>query len=129
MRKHPRLNARFQSGKIQLLEEINIGIAAAVEDGLVVPVIHSADEKSVTQIASTRLELVERARSGRLRPEDISGGTFTISNLGMYGVDAFLAVLNPPQAARSLQSAGLPSGWSQSPVSPRPPGDGYQPVV
>jgi pyruvate dehydrogenase E2 component (dihydrolipoamide acetyltransferase) len=99
LRKHPRLNARFQSGKIQLLEEINIGIAAAVEDGLVVPVIHSADEKSVTQIASTRLELVERARSGRLRPEDISGGTFTISNLGMYGVDAFLAVLNPPQAA------------------------------
>ena len=99
LRKHPRLNARFQSGKIQLLGEINIGIAAAVEDGLVVPVIHSADEKSVTQIASTRLELVERARSGRLRPEDISGGTFTISNLGMYGVDAFLAVLNPPQAA------------------------------
>jgi pyruvate dehydrogenase E2 component (dihydrolipoamide acetyltransferase) len=99
LRKHPRLNARFQSGKIQLLGEINIGIAAAVEDGLVVPVIHSADLLSITEIASTRLELVERARSGRLRPEDISGGTFTISNLGMYGVDTFLAVLNPPQAA------------------------------
>jgi pyruvate dehydrogenase E2 component (dihydrolipoamide acetyltransferase) len=99
LRKHPRLNARFQSGKIQLLEEINIGIATAVEDGLVVPVIHSADVKSVTEIASARLELVERARSNRLRAEEISGGTFTITNLGMYGVDAFLAVLNPPQAA------------------------------
>jgi pyruvate dehydrogenase E2 component (dihydrolipoamide acetyltransferase) len=99
LRKHPRLNARFQSGKIQLLTEINIGIATAVEDGLVVPVIHSADLQSVTEIASARAGLVERARSSRLRPEEISGGTFTISNLGMYGVDAFLAVLNPPQAA------------------------------
>jgi pyruvate dehydrogenase E2 component (dihydrolipoamide acetyltransferase) len=97
--KHPRLNARFQSGKIQLLKEINIGIATAVEDGLVVPVIHAADRLSVTEIATTRAGLVERARAGRLRPEDISGGTFTLSNLGMYGVDAFLAVLNPPQAA------------------------------
>ena len=99
LRKHPRLNARFQSGKIQLLTEINIGIATAVEDGLVVPVIHSVDLQSVTEIASARAGLVERARSSRLRPEEISGGTFTISNLGMYGVDAFLAVLNPPQAA------------------------------
>ena len=97
--KHPRLNARFQSGKIQLMTEINIGIATAVEDGLVVPVIHSADLKSVTEIASARVELLERARSSRLRPEEISNGTFTITNLGMYGVDSFLAVLNPPQAA------------------------------
>ncbi|HEX3000421.1 MAG TPA: dihydrolipoamide acetyltransferase family protein [Armatimonadota bacterium] len=99
LRKHPRLNARFQNGKIQLLHEINIGIATAVEDGLVVPVIHAADQLSITEIASARAELVERARAGRLRPEEISGGTFTISNLGMYGVDAFLAVLNTPQAA------------------------------
>jgi pyruvate dehydrogenase E2 component (dihydrolipoamide acetyltransferase) len=99
LRKHARLNARFQSGKIQLMTEINIGIATAVEDGLVVPVIHSADIKSVAEIASARAALVERARSNRLRQEEISGGTFTITNLGMYGVDAFLAVLNPPQAA------------------------------
>ncbi len=99
LEKHPRVNAMVQAGKVQLFPDIHIGLAVAVEDGLVVPVIHKANEKSLVEIASTRASLVEKARLGRLRPEDISGGTFTISNLGMYGVDAFLAVLNPPQAA------------------------------
>lgn len=97
--KHPRLNAAYQTDKIRLLPEINIGVATAVEDGLVVPVIKKADRLTISEIAATRSVLVEKARLGRLRPEDIAGGTFTISNLGMYGVDAFLAVLNPPQAA------------------------------
>ncbi len=96
--KHPRLNAAFHADKIHLLPEINIGVATAVEDGLVVPVINKADRLTVSEIAAARSVLVEKARAGRLHPEDIAGGTFTISNLGMYGVDAFLAVLNPPQA-------------------------------
>jgi pyruvate dehydrogenase E2 component (dihydrolipoamide acetyltransferase) len=99
LRKYPRINSKYQDGKIMLMPEINIGVASAVEEGLVVPVIHKADGLSVSQIAATRAALLEKARAGKLRPEDISGGTFTISNLGMYGVDAFLAVLNSPQSA------------------------------
>jgi pyruvate dehydrogenase E2 component (dihydrolipoamide acetyltransferase) len=99
LRAHPRVNASFQAGKIQLNREVNIGLAVAVEEGLVVPVIRQAAELSVSQIAGTRAALVERARAGRLRLEDLQGGTFTVSNLGMYKVDAFCAVVNPPQAA------------------------------
>ncbi len=99
LRQHPRINAVYQSGKIRLLPEINVGVAVAVEGGLVVPVICKADEQSVGEIAALRTTLVEKARMGRLRPEDISGGTFTLSNLGMYNVDAFLAIINPPQSA------------------------------
>jgi pyruvate dehydrogenase E2 component (dihydrolipoamide acetyltransferase) len=99
LRKYPRINSKYQDEKILLMPEINIGVASAVEDGLVVPVIHKADGLSVSQIATTRAALLEKARAGKLRPEDVSGGTFTISNLGMYGVDAFLAVLNSPQSA------------------------------
>jgi pyruvate dehydrogenase E2 component (dihydrolipoamide acetyltransferase) len=71
----------------------------AIEDGLVVPVIHRADTLTLAEIATRREELVTRAQSGKLRPADITGGIFTISNLGMYGVDAFNAIVNPPQAA------------------------------
>jgi pyruvate dehydrogenase E2 component (dihydrolipoamide acetyltransferase) len=99
LRKHPRLNAIYQDGKIRLLPEFNIGIAVAVEEGLVVPVVHKADELSISQIAACRSELVDKAQAGRLRPADISDGTFTITNLEMYGVDAFLAVINTPQSA------------------------------
>lgn len=99
LRDHPRLNAHWEDGTIVPGEEINIGIAVAVQDGLVVPVIHRADQCSIVEIASRRHDLVTRAQAGRLRPEDIRGCTFTISNLGMYGVDAFHAIVNPPQAA------------------------------
>jgi pyruvate dehydrogenase E2 component (dihydrolipoamide acetyltransferase) len=99
LQKHPRLNVAYLDGKIRMFPEINIGVAVALEDGLVVPVIRRANEQGVSDIATARISLVEKARAGRLRPEDLSGGTFTLSNLGMYGVDAFLAVLNPPQAA------------------------------
>jgi pyruvate dehydrogenase E2 component (dihydrolipoamide acetyltransferase) len=78
---------------------VNVGIAVAVDDGLVVPVVHGADRLSLREIASRRATVVAAARAGKLRPQDVSGGTFTISNLGMYGVDAFLAILNAPQAA------------------------------
>jgi pyruvate dehydrogenase E2 component (dihydrolipoamide acetyltransferase) len=99
LRKYPRLNASWQNETILLNAEINIGLAVAVEDGLVVPVIHRADEMSLSQLAARRAELVNRARAGKLHLQDLSGGTFTLSNLGMYGVDAFIGIVNPPQAA------------------------------
>jgi pyruvate dehydrogenase E2 component (dihydrolipoamide acetyltransferase) len=79
--------------------EINIGLAVAAEDGLLVPVIRHADQLSLSQIAVRRNELVKRAQANKLTLDDLRGGTFTISNLGMYGVDAFNAIINPPQAA------------------------------
>lgn len=97
--RHPKINVIWQDEKINILNEISISLAVAVEDGLVVPVIHNADRLSVFEIATERKELVTRAQSGKLRLEDITGGTFTISNLGMFGVDSFNAVLNGPQAA------------------------------
>jgi pyruvate dehydrogenase E2 component (dihydrolipoamide acetyltransferase) len=99
LQKFPRLNASWQKENIVLHPEINIGLAVAVEDGLLVPVIQHADRLSLTQLAARRSELVARAQAGRLALDDLSGGTFTISNLGMYGVDAFHAIVNPPQAA------------------------------
>jgi pyruvate dehydrogenase E2 component (dihydrolipoamide acetyltransferase) len=99
LRVHPRLNASWHAGSIIFHEEINIGFAVAVEEGLIVPVIHKADEYSVQDLARIRKELIIKAQAGKLGPQDIQGGTFTISNLGMYGVDAFNAIINSPQAA------------------------------
>jgi len=96
---HPRLNASWHSGSVTLHQEINIGLAVAVDEGLVVPVIHRADEQSVNDIVQIRKELITKAQTSKLQPQDILGGTFTISNLGMYGVDAFNAIINSPQAA------------------------------
>jgi len=78
---------------------VNVAIAVAIDTGLVVPVIHAADRMHLEAISARRATLVAAAREGRLRPEDVSGGTFTISNLGMYGVDSFDAIVNAPQAA------------------------------
>ena len=97
--KHPRINAQYHNGKLLQMPEINIGLAVAVEEGLVVPVIKHADRLSLSEVAATRSALVERARDGKLRLEDLQDGTFTISNLGMYDIDAFNAMINPPQAA------------------------------
>ncbi len=99
LRQHPRINASWSNGTITLNNEVNVGLAAATDDGLVVPVIHMADTLSINEIAKRRKELVTRAQAGKLRPQDIQGGTFTISNLGMYGIDAFTAIVNAPQAA------------------------------
>jgi pyruvate dehydrogenase E2 component (dihydrolipoamide acetyltransferase) len=97
--RHPRANASWRDGAIALNAEINIGLAVAIDDGLVVPVIHRADTLGLAEIAARREDAVSRAQGGKLRPADIQGGGFTISNLGMYGVDAFNAIVNPPQAA------------------------------
>lgn len=99
LRDHPRLNGSWDAGVIRLNREVNIGIATATDEGLVVPVIRGADAASLAEIAARRGELVERARARKLRASDIADGTFTLSNLGMYGVDAFNAIVNPPQAA------------------------------
>jgi pyruvate dehydrogenase E2 component (dihydrolipoamide acetyltransferase) len=99
LRKHPRLNARWETDRIVLNEAINIGLAVAVEEGLLVPVIHRADHLGLGELAARRTELVSRAQAGKLSLDDLREGTFTISNLGMYGVDAFNAIVNPPQAA------------------------------
>jgi pyruvate dehydrogenase E2 component (dihydrolipoamide acetyltransferase) len=97
--RHPAGNVSWKDGALVRHPEVNVGVAVAIDDGLVVPVIHRADNLGVAEIAARREDVVARAQAGRLRPADIQGGTFTISNLGMYGVDAFSAIVNPPQAA------------------------------
>jgi pyruvate dehydrogenase E2 component (dihydrolipoamide acetyltransferase) len=97
--RHRAMNALFAEGEIQLQPTANIGIAVAVPNGLLVPVLRSCEGKTIPQIAAERADLVERTRGGKLQQQDLEGGTFTISNLGMYGVERFVAVLNPPQAA------------------------------
>jgi pyruvate dehydrogenase E2 component (dihydrolipoyllysine-residue acetyltransferase) len=97
--RHPAGNVSWKDGALVRHPEVNVGVAVAIDDGLVVPVIHRADTLGLAEIAARREDVVGRAQAGRLRPADIQGGTFTISNLGMYGVDAFNAIVNPPQAA------------------------------
>jgi pyruvate dehydrogenase E2 component (dihydrolipoamide acetyltransferase) len=97
--KHPKMNASWSSGRIVLNPDINISLAVAVKDGVVGAVIQDAAKLPLAEIAARRKDLAERARAGRLRPADITGGTFTLSNLGMFGVDAFSAIITPPQAA------------------------------
>jgi pyruvate dehydrogenase E2 component (dihydrolipoamide acetyltransferase) len=99
LEKHPLVNATWAGDGIRLNPEINIGIAMAVENGVVTAAIPGANKKHLAEIAMLRRDLTERARAGKLRPADITGVTFTISNLGMYQVDSFTAILVPPQAA------------------------------
>jgi len=99
LRDYPIMNSTLDGEQIKVLEDINVGVAVATEKGLVVPVIHSADKKALSDIASTLKDLVEKAREGKLTKEDLTGGTFTITNLGMYGVDFFIPIINPPETA------------------------------
>jgi len=99
LKEHPRVNASLIDGKLIKNLAINIGIAVATEDGLIVPVIHNADELSLEEINERRKELVARTQEGKLRSGDLDAGTFTISNLGMFDVDSFNAIINPPQSA------------------------------
>ena len=97
--RHRELNAQFADDELRIFPSANIGLAVATERGLVVPVLREVERKSLVQLAVERGQLVERARTAKLTQEDLEDGTFTISNLGMYGVEIFTAVLNPPQAA------------------------------
>jgi pyruvate dehydrogenase E2 component (dihydrolipoamide acetyltransferase) len=99
LKKHPKMNASWTGNAIQINPQINISVAVAMPDGVVGPVIHGADTMTLPDIALQRRDLTERARNGRSKPADISGGTFTITNLGMYNIDAFSAIIVPPQAA------------------------------
>ncbi len=99
LREYPLLNSTLQGDQIKLLKNINVGIAVAIEKGLIVPVIHDADKKSLGELTSIIFDLAERARQDKLSMSDVTGGTFTITNLGMFGIDAFIAIINPNQAA------------------------------
>ncbi|UUT35944.1 dihydrolipoamide acetyltransferase family protein [Microbacterium elymi] len=96
---HPEVNASFGGDAILRHKHVNVGVAVALEDGLVVPVVKDADRKSVSAIGAEVKDLAARARAGRLKLDEMSGGTFSVSNLGMFGIDAFTAVINPPEAA------------------------------
>jgi pyruvate dehydrogenase E2 component (dihydrolipoamide acetyltransferase) len=99
LRRHPQANSSWAGDKILLHHRIHVGIAVALDDGLIVPVVRDADRKALSEIATEARALAERARAGRLSPDEFTGGTFTISNLGMYGIDHFTAIINPPEAA------------------------------
>jgi pyruvate dehydrogenase E2 component (dihydrolipoamide acetyltransferase) len=96
---HTQVNASWAGDKILQHRRTHIGVAVAIENGLIVPVVRDADAKALDELAAETRELAEKARAGKLKPEDFSGGTFTISNLGMFGIDNFTAVINPPEAA------------------------------
>jgi len=96
---HPEINVSWDQTRILRHRRVNIGVAVAIEDGLIVPVIRDADHKALTEISREARDLTVRARARRLTPDEFSGGTFTVSNLGMYGIRQFTAVINPPQAA------------------------------
>jgi pyruvate dehydrogenase E2 component (dihydrolipoamide acetyltransferase) len=99
LRRHPRVNGAYRDGRFELYDRINVGIAVAADDGLVVPTIRDADRLSLTELATESRRLAQRVRDGAVTPQELAGGTFTISNLGMFGVDRFAGVINPPQAA------------------------------
>jgi pyruvate dehydrogenase E2 component (dihydrolipoamide acetyltransferase) len=99
LRDFPRANGAYRDGKFELYGRVNVGVAVAGQDALVVPTVFDADRKSLGQIAGEARALAERVRAGAITPPELSSGTFTVSNLGMYGISSFVAVINPPQAA------------------------------
>jgi pyruvate dehydrogenase E2 component (dihydrolipoamide acetyltransferase) len=99
LREYPRANGSYKDGKFELYSRVNVGVAVAAQDSLVVPTVFDADKKSLGEIARDARALAERVRAGVVSPPELSGGTFTVSNLGMFGVTEFVAVINPPQSA------------------------------
>ena len=99
LKRHPIVNSRLEDQQILLMRDVNIGIAVALEEGLIVPVVPAVDRKGLAEIATDIAGVSDRARNGRLRAEDLANGTFTISNLGMFGIDRFTAIINPPETA------------------------------
>jgi pyruvate dehydrogenase E2 component (dihydrolipoamide acetyltransferase) len=108
LRASPDVNVSFGGDKLLRHRRVHVGIAVAVDGGLVVPVVRDADQKSLTQVAREAGELIGRARAGKLAGDDVGGGTFTVSNLGMFGIEQFTAVINPPEAAILAVGAALP---------------------
>jgi pyruvate dehydrogenase E2 component (dihydrolipoamide acetyltransferase) len=108
LREHPDANSSWGGDRLLRHRRVNIGIAVATDAGLVVPVVADADRLTLSQIAQSTAALAAKARDGKLALADMSGGTFTISNLGMFGIDQFTAVINPPEAAILAVGAALP---------------------
>jgi pyruvate dehydrogenase E2 component (dihydrolipoamide acetyltransferase) len=98
LREHPRANGAYRDGRLELYSRVNVGVAVAGQDALTVPTIFDADRKGLREIATQTRELATKVREATITPPELSGGTFTVSNLGMYGIDSFSAVINPPQA-------------------------------
>lgn len=98
LREHPRANGAYRDGRFELYSRVNVGVAVAARDALVVPTVFDANRKGLRQIADESRALAQRVRDGQITPPELSGATFTVSNLGMYGIKEFAAVLNPPQA-------------------------------
>lgn len=99
LRKHPEINSQFTENAILQHRKVDVSVAVAIEGGLITPVVRNTDQKGLQQISAETKDLAGRARDGKLKPDEFAGGTFTISNLGMFGIDQFVAVINPPQAA------------------------------
>jgi len=99
LREFPRVNGAYRDGHFELYSRVNVGVAVAAQDTLVVPTVFDADKKSLGEISRSAREAIAKVRDGKITPPELSGGTFTVSNLGMYGIDSFSAVINPPQAA------------------------------
>ena len=98
LREHPNANGSYRDGRVQLHSRVNVGVAVAADGALVVPTVFDADEKSLSEIARETHTLAERVRAATITPPELGGATFTVSNLGMYGVRSFTAIINPPQA-------------------------------
>ena len=111
LKQHPKVNSSWLGDKIRINHHVNVGVAVAVEDGLLVPVVRFADSKSLSQIAVEVKQFAQKAKDKKLQPSDWEGSTFTISNLGMFGIDEFTAIINPPDAC--ILAVG---GISQVPV-------------
>ncbi len=122
LRQHPLLNSHLVDDKIVVYRDVHIGMAVALDGGLIVPVIHHADRKGLIEIAAEVADLAQRSRENRLRADDITGGTFTVSNLGMFGIDHFTAILNPPEvgilAVGSLTKRFVPDEHDQPVLRP-----------
>jgi pyruvate dehydrogenase E2 component (dihydrolipoamide acetyltransferase) len=97
LKAHPRVNAWIEGEQLHLVQEIHIGVAVALDEGLIVPVMRHADRKSLREIAQETVRLAQGARAGSLTREEVSGSTFSVTNLGMYGIDAFTPIINPPE--------------------------------
>ena len=109
LREHPRANGAYRDGRFELYSRVNVGVAVAANDALVVPTVFDADRKVLRQIASETRALARKVRDGQITPPELSGATFTVSNLGMFGIDSFAAVINPPQAA--ILAIGAIAEW------------------
>ena len=99
LREFPRANGAYRDGQWELYSRVNVGIAVAAQEALVVPTLFDADQKSLGQISREARELIGKVRDGTITPPELGGGTFSVSNLGMYGIESFTAIINPPQAA------------------------------